>query len=691
MADDIEVMDDSGDAILVVGSKDPVQLKVSSSTLSRVSRVFKALFGPHFSRSTLILPRRRTGTAQLHPADDDQVAMTSLCCLLHCCDMPETKDNAARNEAPLLLDFAVAVDKYDVVGALRLQSQALLMSWVERVKVDFTTFGDVRSLGQLMAAAYLLGQPKAFGQLTLLWVDAKISRPSRLLVEQSGQIIPTKPKLVLITPKRPGRRACVSHASGPMPIFSTNATSTASSIKQLFENSELGLLRKERIQERTNACGLGTRSYLSTGIWRKPRPLAAVDSNAAFSRPTKISLLRNDVTLTPARSITESVRPSKRHRPYDSVQHHDLPEKLQNLQSWHSTTLKLATRLIFTGHPPPFKMANDVQVIDDEGDVVFVVGTSTSKKKLKLSSAILSRVSPVFQALLGPHFRKSFWSRTIISRLTATGEEQAARSATQTAEIALPNDDPTAMTRLLELLHLQDVGILIPCGGKNYSRKLLDFAVVADKVFVRSPNLNQSNGMLLTWLTNFAGEDNVSSQGNIIAASYLLDQPAVFEEITKKFMQAMHPTSSALLKELSASCLTSDDQCNGPTLFQLPCRSDARRPRRTRRLSSTPSAPSIATRIAVSETAKSVEKEKARRGLHFERASALRISHTHQSEPILNIRIIPHPKTTQSPLPLSSSPLLFFNSTSSPPTSSPHPPSPSEPTPHDPVSYDNAS
>lgn len=180
--------------------------------------------------------------------------MTTLCGLLHFCDMAQTTETAAYNESPMLLNFAVAVDKYDVVGALRLQSQAMLMSWIERVKVEFITFGDWKSLGQLMAAAYLLGQPKAFGQLTLLWVNAKMSRPSRLFAEPSGQIIPTKvlrqsclqtrgSKMVLTrnpqslwksgeaqTP--PGGKAFVLPASAPTPTSSRNAPSTASPIKQ---------------------------------------------------------------------------------------------------------------------------------------------------------------------------------------------------------------------------------------------------------------------------------------------------------------------------------------------------------------------------------------------------------------------------------------------------------------------------
>lgn len=49
-------------------------------------------------------------------------------------------------------------------------------------------------------------------------------------------------------------------------------------------------------------------------------------------------------------------------------------------------------------------MADDIQVIDEEGDVIFIIGAS--KKKLKVSSVMLSRVSPVFKALLGPHFRE---------------------------------------------------------------------------------------------------------------------------------------------------------------------------------------------------------------------------------------------------------------------------------------------
>lgn len=48
-------------------------------------------------------------------------------------------------------------------------------------------------------------------------------------------------------------------------------------------------------------------------------------------------------------------------------------------------------------------MPDEVQAIDEDGDVILVVGSNN--KKLKVSSVTLSKVSPVFKALFGPRFR----------------------------------------------------------------------------------------------------------------------------------------------------------------------------------------------------------------------------------------------------------------------------------------------
>ena len=48
-------------------------------------------------------------------------------------------------------------------------------------------------------------------------------------------------------------------------------------------------------------------------------------------------------------------------------------------------------------------MADNVKVIDDEGDVILVIGRA-DRVRLKVSAATLSKASPVFKALLGPNF-----------------------------------------------------------------------------------------------------------------------------------------------------------------------------------------------------------------------------------------------------------------------------------------------
>ncbi|KXT00210.1 hypothetical protein AC578_7009 [Pseudocercospora eumusae] len=203
-------------------------------------------------------------------------------------------------------------------------------------------------------------------------------------------------------------------------------------------------------------------------------------------------------------------------------------------------------RVLFVANPnttPPTvttrrasKMTDDIDVIDDEGDVVFIVGTP--KEKLKVSSVVLSRVSPVFKALLGPHFR----------------EGQSERSSTQPVEINLPDDEPTAMTILLKMVHLKEFACFTN-RAKICTKFLLELAIVADKYDLVKKLRLQCHGLLLHWLFESPQENDITRQGRIIAASYILDQPAVFEEVTGRFLRAMHPAASVLLEETSGQRL----------------------------------------------------------------------------------------------------------------------------------------
>ncbi|KAF7188747.1 hypothetical protein HII31_00776 [Pseudocercospora fuligena] len=202
-------------------------------------------------------------------------------------------------------------------------------------------------------------------------------------------------------------------------------------------------------------------------------------------------------------------------------------------------------------------MADDMYVIDDEGDIIFVVGPT--KKKLKVSSATLSKVSPVFKALLGPHFR----------------DGQAKRTAQDPATICLPDDQPVLMGRLCELAHLSDVPAGIIGGDSTTSENLLGFAVMVDKYDMAGRLRLQCQAMLLNWLRTDArpsAQDLPSTAlGNIIAAAYILKQHEVFETATLRFMRRAYARTSPLLASQCGQKLPVEVLCECTLRVEIGC------------------------------------------------------------------------------------------------------------------------
>ncbi|KJY02091.1 hypothetical protein TI39_contig260g00005 [Zymoseptoria brevis] len=94
----------------------------------------------------------------------------------------------------------------------------------------------------------------------------------------------------------------------------------------------------------------------------------------------------------------------------------------------------------------PAKRSEDTQtttsppkdtIIIEEGDILLVCADAEELGKLRVSSIILKHTSPVFKAMLGPHF----------------AEGQAPRSALHPQELHCPEDDWHAMECLMQLLH----------------------------------------------------------------------------------------------------------------------------------------------------------------------------------------------------------------------------------------------
>ena len=151
-----------------------------------------------------------------------------------------------------------------------------------------------------------------------------------------------------------------------------------------------------------------------------------------------------------------------------------------------------------------------MEIIVPEGDVVLVV--DDTKTQLRVSSHILSPTSPVFKALLGPHFR----------------EGQQPRSSRNPINIALPEDYSEGMRIVCRLLHHNiATNDMIP----GYT-DMLEFAMTADKYDVVAPLYWPIRGMLSAWLRHHPQQYKVQSLAHIIGAAYVLGDSNTFKLAT---------------------------------------------------------------------------------------------------------------------------------------------------------------
>jgi hypothetical protein len=140
---------DDGDVILVVGP-DKRKLRVSSCLLAKTSKVFNTMFGPHYSEGQN-LGDTSTGPKEVQLPEDDADAMEIICSLMHFRGIPENI------ETGLILLVAVAADKFDC----RIVLQYASVAWLNPEKSK-----NLTELANLMAASYLLDNPKAFSHIT---------------------------------------------------------------------------------------------------------------------------------------------------------------------------------------------------------------------------------------------------------------------------------------------------------------------------------------------------------------------------------------------------------------------------------------------------------------------------------------------------------------------------------------------
>ena len=110
---------------------------------------------------------------------------------------------------------------------------------------------------------------------------------------------------------------------------------------------------------------------------------------------------------------------------------------------------------------------------DPDGDLLLKLGSGDEVTLIRVHSKVLSLVSPVFAAMLSPRFAEG----------QALEDSKAMVDSTTT--IDLPDDDPTAMSLLCQILHYKEdaaqqafhppdilIGLVVICDKYNMSRAL---------------------------------------------------------------------------------------------------------------------------------------------------------------------------------------------------------------------------
>jgi len=164
----------NGDIILVVGLEKR-KLQVNSGVLKNASKVFNAMFGPHFSEGQN-LPGN--SPKEVSMPDDNADALTIICRILHLRN-DSIPDSLTSSE---ILQIAIAADKFDC--AMRLKFH--VAQWLNPGNMQ-----DILELGRLSVASYILDNAWAFGQLTLAMIVR--SKDSYIpLADEFGDLIPWK-------------------------------------------------------------------------------------------------------------------------------------------------------------------------------------------------------------------------------------------------------------------------------------------------------------------------------------------------------------------------------------------------------------------------------------------------------------------------------------------------------------------
>lgn len=139
-----------GDIMLVVedGVHKQLKLRVNSCILASTSKVFKTLFRGCFAEGEAI----RSGIREIYMNDNPR-PMLVLCQLLHFKPVHPAVDVSG------LIDFALLVDKFDCVEALKRATDGILGHFDPKAHCDSLNY-------DLIASAYILDQPTHFRRVT---------------------------------------------------------------------------------------------------------------------------------------------------------------------------------------------------------------------------------------------------------------------------------------------------------------------------------------------------------------------------------------------------------------------------------------------------------------------------------------------------------------------------------------------
>jgi hypothetical protein len=139
-----------GDVVFVVG-EEKRQLRVHSLFLRTVSSVFNALLGPRYSEGINL----SSDTPKSIPLpEDDPETMEIIFNIVHF----RTDTFSDQLEPEALIRLAIAIDKYDMVQALKVYTRGWLYC---------DSIQDPGRLWQLAKASYLLHNDQAFKSATL--------------------------------------------------------------------------------------------------------------------------------------------------------------------------------------------------------------------------------------------------------------------------------------------------------------------------------------------------------------------------------------------------------------------------------------------------------------------------------------------------------------------------------------------